>query len=131
MHDLLGASDVVVIALPLTPATRGLFDARAFAALRPGAFLVNIARGEICDEGALEHALRSGQLAGAALDVFTQEPLPDDSPLWRLPNVILTPHLSGSSTHYAARATDVFVANLRHYLSAEPLLNLVDKASGY
>lgn len=131
LHEMLRASDVVVIALPLTSATRGLFDASAFAALRPGAFLVNIARGEICDEPALVAALRDGQLAGAALDVFASEPLPSDDPLWSLPNVILTPHVSGLTPHYNARATELFAANLRRYLASEPLYNVVDKKHGY
>jgi phosphoglycerate dehydrogenase-like enzyme len=131
LRELLGASDVVVIALPLTPATRGLFDASAFAAMRPGAFLVNIARGEICDEAALVAALRDGRLAGAALDVFAREPLPSDDPLWALPNVILTPHISGLTPHYNERATALFAANLRRYLAGEPLYNVVDKHAGY
>jgi phosphoglycerate dehydrogenase-like enzyme len=131
LHEMLAASDVLVIALPLTPATRGLFDAGAFAAMRRGAFLVNIARGEICDEPALVAALRDGKLASAALDVFAREPLPADDPLWTLPNVILTPHVSGLTPHYNERATQLFVANLRRYLAGEPLYNVVDKQAGY
>lgn len=131
LHELLGASDVVVIALPLTASTRGLFDAPAFAAMRPGSFLVNIARGEICDEPALVAALRDGPLTGAALDVFAREPLPSDDPLWSLPNVILTPHISGLTPHYDERATELVAANLRRYLAGEPLYNVVDKRTGY
>ena len=131
LHEMLAASDVVVIALPLTPATRGLFGAAAFASMRAGAFLVNIARGEICDESALVAALREGQIAGAALDVYAHEPLPSDDPLWTLENVILTPHVSGLTTHYNARATEVFTTNLRRYLAGESLYNTVDKRTGY
>jgi phosphoglycerate dehydrogenase-like enzyme len=131
LHALLAASDVVVIALPLTPATTRLFDAAAFAAMKPGALLVNIARGAIVDEGALVAALRSGPLGGAALDVFAHEPLPAGHPLWSLPNVLLSPHISGMTPHYDARASLVFAENLRRYRAGEPLLNLVDKAAGY
>jgi phosphoglycerate dehydrogenase-like enzyme len=131
LHDLLRESDVVVIALPLTPATRGLFDRAAFQAMKPAGFLVNIARGDICDEDALVRALQAGQIAGAALDVTHREPLPPDSPLWRLSNVILSPHISGSTPRYDERVAQIFEANLRRYLAGEPLYNLVDKGQGY
>lgn len=131
LHELLRASDVVVIALPLTPATRGLFDDAAFAAMKPSAFLVNIARGDICDEPALIRALQNGQIAGAALDVYQHEPLPPESPLWQLPNVILSPHISGLTPRYGERAQQIFEANLRRYLAGQPLYNLVDKTLAY
>jgi len=131
LHALLGASDVVVIALPLTPATHGLFDTDAYRAMKPTALLVNIARGDICDEPALVQALKEGQIAGAALDVFHQEPLPPESPLWRLPNVILSPHVTGFTPHYDGRAAQLFTENLRRYVAGEPLLNVVDKTQGY
>ena len=121
----------MIARLPLTAATRHLFDERMFAACKPGALLVNIARGSVCDEAALVRALQDGRLAGAALDVFEQEPLPADSPLWRLPNVLLSPHISGMTPAYDDRAMQIFAENLRRYLAGEPLLNLVDKDLGY
>jgi phosphoglycerate dehydrogenase-like enzyme len=131
LHALLGESDVVVAALPLTDATRHMLDAAAFAAMKPTALFVNIARGDVCDEAALVHALTSGQLAAALLDVFHQEPLPPTSPLWALPNVIITPHTSGFTPHYEERAAVIFTENLRRYIAGEPLLNAVRKAEGY
>jgi phosphoglycerate dehydrogenase-like enzyme len=131
LSAMLGECDIVVLAAPLTAQTRGMFDAAAFEAMKPGAFLVNIARGALCDEAALLRALQEQRLAGAALDVFHQEPLPADHPLWRLPNVFISPHSSGLSAHYDERAVAVFTENLRRYLGAEPLLNAVDKAQGY
>jgi phosphoglycerate dehydrogenase-like enzyme len=131
LHALLAESDVVVVALPLTDATRHLLDATAFAAMKPTALLVNIARGDICDEAALIRALTSGQIAAALLDVFHEEPLPPTSPLWGLPNVILTPHTSGFTPRYEERAAAIFTENLRRYVAGEPLLNAVEHARGY
>ncbi len=128
---MLGACDVVVVAVPLTPQTRGLFDDAAFATMRRSAFLINCARGAICDETALVRALEQQRIGGAALDVFAQEPLPSDHPLWRLPNVILSPHISGLSAQYAERAALIFEENVRRYLADQPLVNIVDKARGY
>ncbi len=131
LHAMLGECDVVVIAAPLTERTRGMFDDAAFQAMRANAFLVNIARGDICDEAALLRALRERRIAGAALDVFHQEPLPPGHPLWSLPNVFMSPHSSGLSSLYDERAAAVFEENLRRYLAGEPLANVVDKAQGY
>jgi phosphoglycerate dehydrogenase-like enzyme len=131
LFEMLAACDFVVIALPLTPQTRSLFDERAFAAMKPGAFLVNIARGEVCDEQALGRALHDGRLAGAALDVFVTEPLPPESPLWTLPNVLLSPHIAGFTPEYDNRGMRVFMENLQHYLAGEPLVNVVDKRLGF
>lgn len=131
LHEMLSQSDVVVIAVPMTPQTRGMFDAAAFRAMRPTAFLVNIARGGIIDEGALIDALEEKQIAGAALDVFQQEPLPSTSPLWHLPNVFISPHITGLTPQYNERVLMIFYENLRRYLAGEPLLNVVDKAQGY
>lgn len=131
LHELLKECDVVVIAVPLTPQTRNLFNADAFNAMKESAFLVNIARGDVCDEGALFHALQSKRIAGAALDVFKQEPLPADSPFWQLPNVIISPHVTGLTPHYQERAMLIFEANLKRYLAGEQLYNLVDKNKGY
>lgn len=131
LFAMLSESDVVVIALPLTPKTRELFDDAAFQAMKSSAFLVNIARGEICNEAALVRALEEKQIAGAALDVFQREPLPAHHPLWRLPNVFLSPHSAGLTPHYDERAASIFEENLRRYLAGEPLYNVVDKAQGY
>jgi len=131
LAQMVSACDYVVVALPLTPETRGIVSESVIRAMKPTAYFVNISRGEVVDEEALIRALREGRIAGAGLDVFWQEPLPPDSPLYDLPNVILTPHISGATAAYNDRATDLFAENLRRYLAGEPLLNLVDKALGY
>jgi phosphoglycerate dehydrogenase-like enzyme len=131
LHYLLGASDFVVLAAPLTPETRGLIDARALAAMRPDAVLMNIARGELIDDAALLDALRQRRIRGAALDVFAEEPLPPDSPLWDLDNVILTPHIAGGFDRYFEVGTAMFCANLERYLRGEPLENVIEAARGY
>jgi len=122
------SADVLVITMPLTDATRGLVDPEVIEALRPSAWLVNVARGALVVEPALLDALRDGRLAGAVLDVFGQEPLPEDSPWWEAPNVIVTPHASGVTMRYF---DDLVVENVRRYLVGEPLLNLVDPERGY
>lgn len=131
LHSMLAESDVVIIAAPLTRTTRGMFDEAAFQAMKPTAFLVNTARGELCEEAALVQALRDQQIAGAALDVFQEEPLPSDHPLWSLPNAMISPHVSGLSSDYAERAAAIFAENLRRYVARQPLCNLVDKVEGY
>jgi len=131
LHSMLAECDVVVIAVPLTPSTRGMFNKAAFKAMKSTAFLVNIARGEVCNESDLIRALEEKQIAGAALDVFEHEPLPSDSPLWRLPDVLISPHISGLTPRYDERATELFAENLRRYMTGEPLLNVVDKTLGY
>lgn len=131
LQEMVAACDYVVVALPLTPETRGLVSESVINAMKPTAYFVNISRGEVVDEEALIRALREGRIAGAGLDVFWQEPLPPDSPLYDLSNVILTPHISGATAAYNDRATDLFAENLRRYLAGEPLLNLVDKTVGY
>jgi phosphoglycerate dehydrogenase-like enzyme len=131
LHTMLGESDVVVLTIPLTEQTYGMFDEAAFQAMKSTAFLVNIARGDICDEAALLRALQERWIAGAALDVFHQEPLPPDHPFWHLPNIFVSPHSSGLTRFYDERAATVFEENLRRYLKGEPLSNIVDKALGY
>jgi len=121
----LPSADWLLLACPLSARTRGLIDARALALLPPGAQLVNVARGELVDEPALIEALRSGQLAGAFLDVFAHEPLPPDSPLWQMDSVIATPHSAGSSDGNAARTAELFIDNLRRWVAGEPLRNSV------
>lgn len=117
-------ADWLVLACPLTDRTRGLVDATALARMPPGAHLVNVARGEVVDEAALVAALREGRLGGAYLDVFAQEPLPAESPLWSLPQVIATPHSAGFSDGNAARVDALFLDNLARWNAAQPLLNL-------
>jgi phosphoglycerate dehydrogenase-like enzyme len=128
---LLRESDWVVIAAPLTPETRGLIGAEELRQMKPSAVLVNVGRGPIVDEQALIAALRDGVIAGAGLDVFDQEPLPADSPLWDMENVVVTPHFSSGSDHYTTRAADIAADNLRRYLAGEPLRNVVDIERGY
>jgi phosphoglycerate dehydrogenase-like enzyme len=131
LHQMLADCDVVVITVPLTSSTQGMFNEAAFQAMKSSAFLVNIARGEVCNESDLIRALQEKQIAGAALDVFEHEPLPPESPLWHLPNVLLSPHISGQNPQYDERAAALFAENLRRYMVGEPLLNVVDKAHGY
>ena len=133
MHAVLGESDWVIIVTPLTAETENLFDAAAFAALKPGAFLVNMARGRVMDEAAMVAALRSGRLAGASIDVFAEEPLPAESPLWDEPGLHITPHAAGFLTYedYDTRGTELFLDNLDRFLKGEPLININDPVRGY
>ena len=131
LTQMVALCDYVVVATPLTPETRGLVSEGVLRAMRPNAYLVNIARGEVVDEPALLRALREGWIAGAGLDVFAGEPLPPESPFYETPNVIVTPHISSSTNVYTERAAEVFAENLRRYLDGRPLLNVVDKARGY
>lgn len=131
LHDLLRASDFVVNCLPLTPETEHMLGEAAFRAMKATAYFINVGRGATVDESALARALAERRIAGAALDVFSQEPLPGDSPLYRLENVILSPHVSGFIPSYDEKCTDLFVENLRRYLEGEELLNLVDRRRGY
>jgi len=130
-QELLSRSDFLVLTAPDTPETRGKFDAAALARMKPGATLINISRGRLVDEEALVEALRGGGLRGAGLDVFVQEPLPEDHPFWGLPNVLLTPHVSAVSRHFWRRQADLIRENFRRYLAGETLLNLVDKNAGF
>lgn len=131
LASLLEESDYVVLCVPYTAQTRGLIDAEALACMRPNAVLINVARGGVIDEAALIDALKTERIRGAALDVFSEEPLPPTSPFWTLPNVIVSPHVAGFSPHYIARAMTFFAENLRRYLARGPLLNVVDKERGY
>ena len=125
LPELLPRSDWLVITAPLTPQTRGLFSAELLRTLPPHARLVNVARGEIVEERALVDALRNGRLAGAYLDVFEQEPLPEDSPLWNMPNVIVTPHNSSVASGNDVRVYDIFLENLDRWQRGDPLVNEV------
>ena len=131
LHDLLRAADVVVLAAPLTAETDGLIDDEAIEAMRHDAWLINVARGRLVDDHALIRGLRDGRIGGAALDTFRDEPLPQSSPLWTLPNVIVTPHTSWSSARVLDRSVELFCDNLRRYRAGEPLRNVVDRVAGY
>ncbi len=131
LDDLLGMSDWFVVTAPLTPETRGLIDKRRLALLRNGAYVVVISRGGIVDEAALADALRSGALAGAGIDAFAEEPLPDDSPLWDMDNVIVTPHASALTPQVWEGRNGIFKENLRRFLADEPFLYVCDKKAGF
>jgi len=128
---VLQESDYVVLCVPLTDETRHLIGAEELKAMKPTASLINIARGGVIDQEALYAALTDGTIASAALDVFEPEPLPAESPFWDLPNVIVTPHISGAVEGYGHRAAAIFVANLRRYVAGEPLENVVDPVLAY
>jgi phosphoglycerate dehydrogenase-like enzyme len=128
---MLPECDYVVLTVPYTSATHHLLDRQALRLMKPTSVLINVARGAVVDEAALVHALREGWIAGAALDVFEEEPLPDDSPLWKMDNVIISPHVAGFTPHYDDRATALFAENLRRYLGGEPLLNQVERGREY
>lgn len=131
LNDLLSTADIVMVACPLTAETRHLLNAENLSRMKPTAYLINVARGGIIDEKALIQVLQERRIAGAGLDVFEVEPLPADSPLWGLDNVILTPHVAGSSQHRPRRTVEFFCDNLRRYFAGEPLRNVVNKQKGF
>ena len=133
LHAMLAGADVLLAAAPLTPATRHLLDAAAFAALKPTALVINVGRGPVVEEAALIAALRAGRLAGAALDVFEQEPLGPEHPFWEMDNVLLSPHCTDRSRepHWTELGMRCFLDNFRRYRTGRPLRNVVDKAAGY
>ena len=131
LPELLGESDFIVLAAPLTPETEGMIDDATLAQVKPGAWLINVARGRLIDERALLRALREGPLGGAVLDTFRDEPLPPTSPFYDLDNVIVTPHTAWSSGRVLDRSVELFCDNLRRFAAGEPLLNVVDPAAGY
>jgi phosphoglycerate dehydrogenase-like enzyme len=128
---MVAISDIVVVTAPLTAATRHLIGRDLLNAMKPQALLVNVSRGALLDDQAVVEALADHRLAGAALDVFTKEPLETTSPYWDLPNVILTPHVAGEMEDYWTPLVELFANNLRRFERGEPLLNVVDKAAGY
>jgi phosphoglycerate dehydrogenase-like enzyme len=131
LPELMAQSDFVVLALPLTPDTQDLFNDAMLANAKPGAWLINVARGALVDERALVRAVRDGRLGGAVLDAFREEPLPSDSELYSTPNIIVTPHTSWSSGRVLDRSIELFCDNLGRFARGEPLLNLVDPGAGY
>jgi phosphoglycerate dehydrogenase-like enzyme len=131
LTDAVSSADYVVNTLPSTDETHHVFDHAVFEAMNPWTRFVNVGRGSTVDEPALIRALETGQIAGAALDVFEQEPLPHDSPLWTMPNVIVSPHMAGDAAGWREGVVELFVRNLERYLTGRPLLNVVDKTRGY
>ena len=131
LPELMSQSDVVMVCCPITADTHKLLSQDLFDRLNAGSFLINVSRGKVVDEEAMIAALKSGKLAGAGLDVTYTEPCPQDSPLWTLPNVILTSHTAGESQHFPKRTMGRFVENLHRYVKGEPLRNVVDKEKGY
>jgi phosphoglycerate dehydrogenase-like enzyme len=131
LSQLLAESDFVVLTLPLTPDTYHVMSTDQFKTMKKDALLVNVGRGPVVDEAALAVALRAGEIGGAALDVFETEPLPQDSPLWDLPNLLYSPHIAGYISAYPSMVQDLFVRNLERYVKGEKPLTVVDKKRGY
>ena len=131
LDDLLAQSDSVVLATPVTPRTLGLMNAARLGKMKPDAYLINVGRGPLIDEAALSEALREQEIGGAALDVFAEEPLPADSPLWDLENLFITPHTAGITEKLWDRHYAFISENLRRYLEGRPLLGVVNKKQGY
>jgi phosphoglycerate dehydrogenase-like enzyme len=131
LHDLIAASDYLLVVTPLTPETRGMIGEAELAKMKPSAVIINIGRGPVIDEAALVRALQAGAIRGAALDVFSEEPLPAEHPLWRMANVLLSPHTADRVEGFLNPAFDCFFENLRRFRNGEPLENVVDKQAGY
>jgi phosphoglycerate dehydrogenase-like enzyme len=128
---LLEQSDWVVVTLAMTPKTTGMIGEAQFRAMKKTGYIINIARGAVIQENYLIKALQEGWIAGAGLDVFEEEPLPEHSPLWGMKNVIITPHYAGATPYYLDRLLDIFIDNLRRFQTGKPLMNVVDKELGY
>jgi len=131
LPTLLRQSDFVVLSVPLTKETEGLIGERELTAMKRDAILINVSRGRIVQEEALVKALKENKIGGAGLDVFEKEPLPSSSDLWAMENIIVTPHVAGSTPHYWSRVCDIFCENLKRYASGQPLINMIDKKAGY
>jgi len=131
LRTMLSQCDYVVVAAPLTPETRGMIGPREIEAMKTNAVVINVGRGPVIDEAALIVALRSGKIRGAALDVFDEEPLPENHPFWTMPNVLLSPHTADQTKGWAELAMQMFVRNFDHFIKGEPLENVVDKRAGY
>ncbi len=131
LFDVLPQADFVIVTLPLTPKTKNLFSKKAFEVMKPTAFFINVARGPIVNEDDLTKALRNNVIGGAGLDVFCEEPLPDSSPLWDAPNLLITPHHAATSPRYMERAIDIFIENLKAYPDTAKMKNIINKEKGY
>jgi phosphoglycerate dehydrogenase-like enzyme len=131
LKSMIKECDFVVVTLPLTRLTRNLIGAEELAAMKPSAYLIQAGRGGVMDQAALVEALQEKRIAGAGIDTFSEEPLPPASPLWKLPNVLITPHIGGISPFYLQRAVDLFETNLKRFIAGEPVLNRFDIEQGY
>lgn len=131
LRSMAADCDYLIVTLPATPQTQHIINEELLKVMKDTAVLINVGRGAVVDEEALVKALKKKQIRGAALDVFEEEPLPFDSPLWRMNNVIISPHVSGNLSAYAERAVDLFIANLERYLERKPLYNALDREAGY
>jgi phosphoglycerate dehydrogenase-like enzyme len=131
LNQLLAESDFVVLSLPLTKETEGMIGERQLRSMKPTGILINVSRGKIIQENKLVQALKQGRIAGAGLDTFENEPLPENSELWNFKNIIITPHIAGDTPHYAERLTNIFAENLNRFIHKQPLINVVDKNLGY
>lgn len=131
LPHLLSIADFIVVTLPLTPQTKGLFTLETFQQMKKSAYFINVARGAIVNEADLVTALQAKVIRGAGLDVFEEEPLPEDSPLWELDNVLITPHVAATSPYYIDRSLKLFIENLHKFLSHSAMLNVIDKEKGY
>jgi D-3-phosphoglycerate dehydrogenase len=130
-NEMLPLVDILILCVPLTPQTTGMIDQEALQKMRPGSVLINVARGPVVVERDLIDALQTNHLYAAGIDVTEIEPLPTDSPLWELPNVVITPHVGAQSARRVDDSTDLACENLRRFLDRQPLVNLVDKQLGY
>ena len=131
LHPALQSADFVILAAPLTPASHHLMNADAIAAMRQDAYLINVSRGPLIEDAALVAALRENRIAGAALDVFSEEPLPADSPYWSLDNVLVTPHIAAVTERLWERQYALISDNLKRFFAGQPLLGVIDKLKGY
>jgi phosphoglycerate dehydrogenase-like enzyme len=131
LHEILPTADYLIIAAPTTPETKTMIGRAEFGRMKRSAFLINIARGDILDQDALVDALNGGLIAGAALDVFIPDPLPNGHPLFAVRNLIITPHISGNSPMLWRRVMDIWIENIRRFLAGQPLINQVVKTKGY
>ena len=131
LKSMVKECDFIIVAAPLSTSSRGLIGAEVLAVMKPTAYIIDFSRGNIIDQAALIEALQNKKIAGAALDVFPEEPLPPSSPLWKMPNVLVTPHIGGISPHYMDRAAELFAENLRRYVNGQPLMNRFEPERGY
>jgi len=131
LNQLLAESDFTVLSLPLTKETEGMIGDKQLKSMKPTGILINVSRGRIIQENKLVQALKQGWIAGAGLDTFENEPLPENSELWNFKNVIITPHIAGDTPHYPERLTNIFTENLNRFIHKQPLINVVDKNLGY
>ncbi|MFC1736014.1 D-2-hydroxyacid dehydrogenase [Candidatus Hydrogenedentota bacterium] len=131
LEELMGVSDHIALTLPLTNDTRNIIGRRELEQVKPGAYIYNVGRGKVVDQDALIELLKNGRIAGAGLDVFAREPLEEDSELWDMPNVIISPHHSASSQNIFKRRSELYCENIRRFVAGETLLNVVDKRNGY